>query len=341
MLYYIYMEQAQRTLIKNFALLRFSHNFVREIENIESHEIVFKKNYAFTIFATRNSIPAESERNVRMINELVVPFLCEQAGLEPLQYFPFDTHLKGFDYDEVPCKFSLFSKNMLKKDEKLSCFFSSSIRKNEKILKLEYEDRGYAVDYQDIEEQCFRLMILDILTLQIDRHGQNLPIVINDKEKTVRFGKVFDNELSFAVSLLKNQNKDIIQTLMNGGKLDLDKTIQIYNKEMTNFRYCLSFEEGQQSDKNISNRIKNCVEFANSDPRMMEILQEVLASVNVNTAFKDLKNLGATVSDEYQSFCQQVADFGKKAFASELQSSNPLYDKSSSSTHPDAKEFLH
>ena len=51
------------------------------------------------------------------------------------------------------------------------------------------------MDLEELETNLFKILVLDLLTLQTDRNARNFPIIINFKEKYLKMGKMFDNEI--------------------------------------------------------------------------------------------------------------------------------------------------
>lgn len=55
---------------------------------------------------------------------------------------------------------------------------------------------GYQIE-GNIEDELIKMAVADIITGQPDRHDDNISVILNNKEKTIRIAPIYDNEFAF------------------------------------------------------------------------------------------------------------------------------------------------
>lgn len=320
--------------LKKFSKLNFARGIISPIEKLEAENEVFTKKFRF-IALSQIYNNAEAVRNFRMINELLIPIFCRQIGLEAATYLPFtdfgkETCLESMldVMKKVNVSNGLASVNFLKDGEQLCDLdlfdYSSKSGYNmkgllETLKDLQRKNPQLKIDMNDIKTKFFKLIVLDLLTLQLDRHEGNLPLIQNDKDNSIRFGLVFDNEYGFNIKALGKYNleKDEIGLLRDDGKIDVKKFIVAYNNRLRRGDdYIWTITPNCNQD--YLSCMREIVAQANVSQTANKILLEVLQNLNVEKAFTDIKEMGIEVSPQYKAFVSQIVGFGKAKFAKEM-----------------------
>ncbi len=337
-------HKKRKAILKSFARLNASGAVLCTKEEVEENNSVFVKSYRFIGLSHINS-NAEVFRNLRMLNELLVPILAKQIGLEGATYL-YKQEKGAVNYDGIldvlkPVKMpnALVSKNFLKENEELfdrdfyhhDCRSGYSLKCFLDDLKYMVKREHLTVDMEEIKSSFFKMMILDLLTLQLDRHEGNLPLILNKTDNSVRFGFIFDNEFSFNVKSFKDYDleKDEYRLLNNGGKFDVEKVIDSYDKrilKLGDYMWTVS----PTCHKNYHSCLKGIAMQAKLSSKARKILAEVIKNLDVEGAFESLKEMGVEFNPAYKDFTKQIVNYGKNCFIREI-NKGTIEKKSSSS----------
>lgn len=252
-------------------------------------------------------------KNLRIMNELICIKLAEQIGLKAAVYKP-------AVYDGVK---GLISYNFIKSNERKLDTITIGSLEALKIYLDEIKDSGYKFDSKQILNDMFKLIILDCLTLQVDRHCYNVMLIANKNDKTVRFGDVFDCEYSFGVDMFYGASKGLVKKFgINNDKFKFRNIIDkydlslIYKTNISEAYDCLTCVPIEQSDKYFQNRVFDCCEYAKYNGTM-NILLDVLKNVDVKKVIEDLKKEGIIIGD-YAKYADGFVNYTKKQFDKQL-----------------------
>ena len=158
------------------------------------------------IFKTFENDVYKGIRKQRIVNELICMCLAEQIGLECAKYEP--AH-KGFKIGLVSYNFlsdnedTITLENILKIENDSSNNLKDAIHCLEKYCKL----KRYTYNKRDAIVHLYKTIILDTLTLQSDRHQQNINFIINKDNNEIKSAPYYDNEFAFII----NDLDDIIR----------------------------------------------------------------------------------------------------------------------------------
>ncbi len=327
------LHERNKAKLKSFARVKFARKAVCTDADLRGDK-VFVKNYRFTA-ASQIYSNVEVVRNLRMINEFLISTLCKQIGLESAIYLAQIKSKKEPNYQEiqdvmknVDMPNAIVSKNFLKADEEfcevISYDFNSESGFSLKafvdgLAQMKKDDPDLKVDLNDIKTKLFKLIILDLLTLQLDRHIGNIPIVLNTKENRLGFGAVFDNEYSFNVKALRDYDleKDVFCILNEDGKIDVEKVIKAFDRRLAKYGdYIWTITPNCKTDYHSC--MKDIVMQALLSPKAKRIVIEVVSNLNVEKAFDDMEKSGVKVGQGYKQFVSQIIGYGKAQLVKQM-----------------------
>ena len=132
------------------------------------------------------------------VNEIVVDRLLSILGIEHLNYelLHADVMVETKMYDTYLCASKDF-KNKGESKIALDAFFQAERFENE--TPMEFCIR------QGWEDYIYKMIVVDFLILNRDRHGANIEVLRNTKNKTVRLAPLFDHGLSFLCSCYSDE----------------------------------------------------------------------------------------------------------------------------------------
>lgn len=124
------------------------------------------------------------------VNEIIVDRLLELLGIEHLRYqlIHAKVDIDGQLQDTYLCASQDFKKPG---ESKIALESYYQIERLEGESPLEFCIR------QGWEEYIYEMLVVDFLILNRDRHGANIEVLRNSKEKVIRLAPLFDHGLSF------------------------------------------------------------------------------------------------------------------------------------------------
>ena len=270
-------------------------------------------------------------QGIRVVNELLYDELAKQVGLPIAQYMPanywrIEANFKSDNY-EIKDRdyFGLASIDVTKKNEKIMTgyellTYDKSIDR-ENTLK-DYADalchykecKKYNVDIKGIMSVLYKMMVLDALTLNEDRHSGNVFFIRNDKEKYLIASPVIDNELCFfGADLWLFWSKKMKH-------LDSKKFFTKYAKRMwlcfDRDTYDAKFENAYEKN------VEALVELANKDIKTKKFLNNAIANININEAFENVEKMGYEVTPEYKGFVKDLMTISTGMFKKHMKEFN-------------------
>lgn len=159
-------------------------SFLKAYSKIDNKKIYYKlSNYD----AYRGIVGHES------VNEVIVDRLLTILGIEHLNYqlVNADVKINGDAYNSYICA----SKDFKNKEESKIAFDAYyQIERKDKESPLEFCIRN------GWEKYIYEMLVVDFIILNRDRHGANIEILRNSKDKTIRIAPLFDHGLSLLFS---------------------------------------------------------------------------------------------------------------------------------------------
>lgn len=310
-----------RSVLKRFVQLKFNKGIIlRKYYKDDKEKIVWfyvPEKVVFKNYKTSKLRYQSSVKNLRMMNELICTKLAEQIGLKSAVYKP--ASYKGVK--------GLVSYNFIRtNEEKLDTIAVGSLSELEAYLD-DRKQSGYKFDLKQITDEFFRLIILDCLTLQVDRHCFNVMLLANKEDKSVRLGNVFDCEFAFGADMFFGIEKSTLEDFgVFNDKFKFEKVIDKYDlslifKTIISEGYdCLTCVPMEHSDKYFKNRVFDCCEYAKYH-NAMDVLLDVLKKVDVKKAIEELKKEGIEIG-EYANYVHGFVNYTKKQFGKQLSLKN-------------------
>ena len=136
------------------------------------------------------------------INEIIVDRLLEILGIEHLKYYLINSKIiiEEKQFDTFVCA----SKNFRKETEEkipLDTFYDLKKQKGESII-------DFCIR-MNFEEMIYQMIVVDYLILNRDRHGANVEVLYNKKERKYRIAPLYDHGLSLLFNNTDDQLKSI------------------------------------------------------------------------------------------------------------------------------------
>ncbi|MBR4124273.1 MAG: hypothetical protein IKR12_01740 [Clostridia bacterium] len=258
---------------------------------------------------------------LRIVNELLYDELAKQIGLPVAKYLPAEYksypihYLLRIDKDKIekpePEKIhiGLASVSVLKKDERLfnggrlldydGFFGEETLKDYIKALEIFEKSEGYSVDKKGIKSQLYKMMVLDALTFNEDRHLGNVFFIRNDKEKYLKASPVIDSELCFLgvnIWIKKSECLENAKTVNevlaeHGQKIRMFVNNDIKNEEPKN-RYKAN--------------VKALVDLSANSNNMQKFLNYTLKRIDINKAFKNVEKMGYEVTPDYKEYVNNL-----------------------------------
>lgn len=256
--------------------------------------------------------------NFRMINELLITKLCKQLGLESVEYLPY----------KFGNSIGLASQNFLRPDEKEMKTNFESMQHALTCLNI-HNVLGEKVDIQAVEEKLFKLVLLDLFTLQSDRHSGNVVFLKNKKDGKIRMAPIFDCEYAFNIdkfSFSKQCREQVDQIFDDNCQIDVKNVIDIYDESMTEFENgyygfaCLTAYPILKSNRTFEERVKDCVLYSKDNNHLQKHILSFTQKLDIQKAFSDLDKEGVKVSPYYIKYTSSIVDYVKKKVNETLQS---------------------
>lgn len=262
---------------------------------------LLKKGTAF--FKTYTSDMYYELKNNRIINECICYELAKQMGLNCAEYEPAhnndDVGLVSYkingDKEEIISAFQLLKKDYVTLKDVNYYFENNPKYKN--------------FDKEQIILDLYKIMVFDLITLQCDRHSDNVHFVYNKKDKTLKVSPVMDNEMAFAISF--------IDTLVECGKVATDVSwddIEGSLKYFPRIKVDINLEEGI----NFNNEIKDMVFFAKINKKLKDILISALKNINVENAIENVNKKGFEIDDCYKNYMIKIVNLTKYLIKEEI-----------------------
>ena len=194
------------------------------------------------------------------VNEIIVDRLLSILGIEHLSYelLHADVMVETQIHDTYLCA----SKDFKDKGESkiaLDAFYQAERMENETTMEFCIR--------QGWEDYIYRMLVVDFLILNRDRHGANIEVLRNAKNKTVRLAPLFDHGLSLVFPCLTDEDIE---------KLDVmeDKRVQCFvggNSTLDNLKL---IPEEKYPMLNVLKETDRAVLFENLDGVISNVMQD-------------------------------------------------------------------
>ncbi len=127
------------------------------------------------------------------VNEIIIDRLLSLLGIDHLEYrlIHADVELQGKIYEVYLCASDDFKEAG---ESKIALEAYYELERREGETPIEFCCRN------GWEEYIYRMLVIDFLILNRDRHGANIEVLRNSKKKTIRLAPLFDHGLSLLFS---------------------------------------------------------------------------------------------------------------------------------------------
>ena len=253
----------------------------------------------------------------RIISELVVDKIAKQLGIFVAKYEP----------AHVGKNNALISHNVAKnEDEKLTLMsrfdvlggdnsFNISFQKIAKNWNKVEEFKYYDVDKQNILFGLYKILVLDALTFQEDRHEQNVFFIKNDELNRITLAPIIDNEFAFGLKTL-DYYLDI------GGKIsenfDTKEFLRFHGSNMRYVAMESTYSERVKDERKYQKNVKDIVKLANKDCIYKTFLIQSLKNIDIEKAVSDVEKMGYKISPEYKEYMCDLVDLAKQTFKEKI-----------------------
>ncbi|MBO7508462.1 MAG: hypothetical protein J6T39_02320 [Clostridia bacterium] len=267
---------------------------------------------------------------MRIINELLYDELAGQIGLSVAKYVP--AHYKSYplhyllrvDKDSIPkpepekVHFGLASVKVTKSKERIldagelldydwSYDFNETFVDYMKALNVFQDGEGYYIDKRGIKSTLCKMMILDALTFMEDRNYHNVSFIRNNIDGYLIASPVIDNEMCFAGKNLWYDHNKKLET-----DVDLKTFLEAHSKEI---RLVVNDDvrKAPLANRYIEN-VKAIVELAAKSKNLQKFLTKSLEEINIDTALKNVENMGYEITPEYKQYVKNLMKISKGIF---------------------------
>ena len=246
------------------------------------------------IFKTFDTFYSTSTKNIRICNELLCKELCKQVGVRCAEYELAEIDgLKGLITYDFVGKNKLVSLNhFIEIDKKLDCNLLGCVEAFDK-----YAEKGYTFDKKQAIIDLYKLIVFDTLTLQTDRHENNVNFLF-EKGKKVSVATLFDNEFAFCGErLLKWVELERSQ----------DMTFSdILSEHVLESKIFTFDDEYVANAKRLHNNLQYITFYAKKHSALKTVLKNMLGNINPTKAFMEIKKQGVSVNPYYQKFVTEI-----------------------------------
>lgn len=246
-------------------------------------------------------------RENRIINEFVCAELCKQVGIPSPKLEPATLYdINGLiSYNVVSNKYQklLTAEELFNKIDYPISNELVDFREAFNILR----NKNYNIDVKKSTMDIYRIAVFDTLTMQTDRHINNIFFIIDKKTKEVKVAPLIDNEFAFfgqgIEKVIKNRQTDIKEDIMPN-YVKFARIIQT-SRNMKPYEY-----DAPEKD------IVNC---ALSHRGFDVVLKEVLTKIDPKSAVENVRKLGYEIPDEYEEYICEIINTTKEITIEEYQ----------------------
>ena len=290
----VYMNMPENTMR---SVDRFTNSWIKQ----EDGYVYFKSKEFYSFIHTQQNRP---------VNELVVDVIARQMGIPTAKYEPAHLHrVHGIiSYDVTESYEDLLT---------LDDLFNVSNYDTSMDFVDRAWDNSYIVSYNADKEQVmfglYKMLVLDALTMQEDRHANNIFFIRNSLDNSIRLAPLIDNEFAFALKTVDDfvQNK----SYRDEEGYDIAKFLRIHS---TFLKFTAYPENSAERYKKYGKNVKDLIEIAVKNPKYKEFLINSLKNINIEKAICAVEKMGYEISPEYRQYMCDVVNLAKHTFADKI-----------------------
>ncbi len=159
-------------------------------------------------------------------------------------------------------------------------------------------------DIDKLAFDLFKLMVLDSLTFQEDRHN-NLNFLYDRQNKTYELAPVVDNELAFGGSTMciALEQKELLGT--SGFLFDHGQNMHFFCNDE-----CILVDYQKIYKKDV----EQIVLLAQTKPTYMEYLKQTLKHFDIKNSIREIEHLGYYITPSYKEYLITLNGLAKQAY---------------------------
>ncbi len=255
------------------------------------------------LFKTYDGLFCDDIRTNRIVNEIICEELCKQVGISCPSLSPasLDDYTGIVSFNVLKDNQQLITGTQLQKIAKT--YMYNNILEDYAFLFDELKEIGFSVNKTKMLHDMYKICIFDLLTLQTDRHSDNIMFIKDEKTKKITVAPLIDNEFAFAgkklTKIINNENISVENYLLN-----------LYNSG----NRCEIIKEMQQDHATLDKIVKRFVLLAKYDKNYDKILKQTLLSFDIKSALQNAEKKGYEISKEYCEFVESCSNYVKTMF---------------------------
>ena len=174
-----------------------------------------------------------------------------------------------------------------------------------------FED--YRYDQKKIIVDLYKMMVLDSLTFQEDRHDENVHLLVNSNRKVFQLSPIIDNEYAFGAKTL-----NFFLEMQSFRKGSMDKQ-SFLAKHASNMRIVMTKKtRDEEYTKKYSANVKDLIKFAYDKPECKHFLVNCLKTLDIDKAIANVEKMGYQISDDYKEYLKDLLEMSKEIFAENI-----------------------
>ena len=238
---------------------------------------------------------------IRILNELLYNCLGKKFGVKVAEYEP--AHKKD--------KVGLVSYNFVKENQRLISLYEIfnpqeyNVTYKGIVDHFELYRHALGTDIDELEFDLFKVMVLDALTFQEDRHN-NLNFLYDEKEKVYKLAPVFDNELAFAGSTFACAIDEREKVWKQGLLFDHGTNMHFLCDDEVIFV--------KEFDKIYQKDVERIVALAQTKPTYKIFLENILKNFDINEVINQVEKMGYSISPNYIEYLNELTNIAKQTF---------------------------
>lgn len=246
------------------------------------------------LFKSFDTFYSTNTKNIRVCNELLCQELCKQVGIRCAEY----------ELAEIDGLKGLITYDFVGKNKLVPLYKFVSIKRGFACNLLDcanaidvYMENGYKIDKKQAVIDLYKLIVFDTLTLQTDRHENNVNFLF-EKGKKISVATLFDNEFAFC-------GESILKWLELERRKDMTFS-DILSEHVLESKIFTFDDEYVINTKKLYNNLKNIAFYAKKHQTLKTTLKNMLDNINPTKAFIEIKKQGAIVNPYYQNFVTEI-----------------------------------
>ena len=250
----------------------------------------------------------------KVVNELLYDELAKQVGMPVAEYEPASlddvTSLISHDvtyYTDYELG-SIYG--MMNVPLNYNISFEEIIRNLGKMQAFE----DYKYDSKKIVVDLYKMMVLDSLTFQEDRHDANIHLLVDTNRKTFKLSPIIDNEYAFAAKTLNSY----LDTKTFSKDYSMDK-FEFLAKHGSNMEIVMTNKTKiAPSTQKYTENVKDLIKFSYDKPECKHFLVNCLKTLDIEKAIANVEKMGYHISDDYKEYLKDLLEMSKEVFAENI-----------------------